>query len=37
MTEKNISKILNEVQISLLEGDVALPVVHDFISQVKKI
>lgn len=36
LTEKNIQKTLNEVRVSLLEGDVALPVVCDLIRQVQK-
>lgn len=36
LTEKNIKKTLHEVRISLLEGDVALPVVYDFVNRVKK-
>lgn len=36
ITENDIKKTLDEVRVSLLEGDVALPVVHNFINQVKK-
>ncbi|URJ30913.1 signal recognition particle protein [Blochmannia endosymbiont of Camponotus sp.] len=36
LTEKNIKDTLNTVKISLLEGDVALSVVHDFINTVKE-
>ncbi|MXP67773.1 signal recognition particle protein [Pantoea sp. Aalb] len=35
LTEYNIKDTLREVRIALLEADVALPVVHEFISQVK--
>lgn len=35
LTEKNIKKTLNEVRISLLEGDVAFSVVCDLIRKVK--
>jgi signal recognition particle subunit SRP54 len=35
MTEENISDAMREVRMALLEADVALPVVKDFISQVK--
>ncbi|HEY3300776.1 MAG TPA: signal recognition particle protein [Methylophilaceae bacterium] len=35
MTEENISDAMREVRIALLEADVALPVVKEFIAQVK--
>ncbi|WP_159714642.1 signal recognition particle protein [Blochmannia endosymbiont of Camponotus nipponensis] len=35
LTEKSIRETLNKVKLSLLEGDVALPVVHSFINKVK--
>jgi signal recognition particle subunit SRP54 len=35
LTEDNIKETLREVRMALLEADVALPVVRDFISQVK--
>ncbi|HLF97902.1 MAG TPA: signal recognition particle protein [Methylococcaceae bacterium] len=35
LTEDNIQETLREVRMSLLEADVALPVVRDFIEQVK--
>lgn len=35
LTEDNIKDTLREVRMALLEADVALPVVRDFISQVK--
>jgi signal recognition particle subunit SRP54 len=35
LTEENISSSLREVRMALLEADVALPVVKDFIEQVK--
>ena len=36
LTEKNISDTLREVRKALLEADVALPVVKDFVGQVRK-
>ncbi|WP_331828379.1 signal recognition particle protein [Candidatus Blochmannia sp. SNP] len=36
LTEKNIQDTLNTVKVSLLEGDVALSVVHSFINKVKE-
>ena len=36
LTEDNISATLREVRMALLEADVALPVVKDFIEQVKQ-
>ena len=36
LTEDNISDALREVRIALLEADVALPVVKQFIAQVKQ-
>ena len=35
MTEENIADAMREVRMALLEADVALPVVKDFIAQVK--
>ena len=35
LTEENIADAMREVRIALLEADVALPVVKDFIAQVK--
>ncbi|NBT06840.1 MAG: signal recognition particle protein, partial [Betaproteobacteria bacterium] len=35
LTEDNISDALREVRMALLEADVALPVVKDFIAAVK--
>lgn len=35
LTEKNISEGLREVRVALLEADVALPVVQDFLQRVK--
>ncbi|MCU0736478.1 MAG: signal recognition particle receptor subunit alpha, partial [Methylotetracoccus sp.] len=35
LTEANIQETLREVRTALLEADVALPVVRDFIEQVK--
>ncbi len=35
LTEENIKKILREVRMALLEADVALPVIRDFINHVK--
>ncbi len=36
LTESNIQKALREVRLALLEADVALPVVKDFIARVKE-
>ena len=36
LTEDNIQKALREVRLALLEADVALPVVKEFISRVKE-
>lgn len=36
LTEDNMQQMLREVRLSLLEADVALPVVKDFIEQVKQ-
>ncbi len=36
LTEDNIQQALREVRLSLLEADVALPVIKDFIEQVKQ-
>ncbi len=36
LTEKNIKEALREVRIALLESDVALPVVKDFVEQVRQ-
>jgi signal recognition particle subunit SRP54 len=36
LTEENIKDSLRQVRMALLEADVALPVVRDFMSQVKK-
>jgi signal recognition particle subunit SRP54 len=36
LTEANIQEALREVRIALLEADVALPVVKDFIDQIKQ-
>ena len=36
LTEANIQEALREVRVSLLEADVALPVVRDFIARVKE-
>lgn len=36
ITEENIKETLREVRMALLEADVALPVVRDFINQVKE-
>jgi signal recognition particle subunit SRP54 len=35
ITEENVSEMLREVRMALLEADVALPVVRDFIARVK--
>ena len=36
LTEDNIKDTLREVRMALLEADVALPVVREFIAQVKE-
>ena len=36
LTETNIQDALREVRVALLEADVALPVVRDFIARVKE-
>ena len=36
MTEENIKDALRDVRMALLEADVALPVVTDFIARVKE-
>ena len=36
LTEDNIADMLREVRMALLEADVALPVVKDFIARVKE-
>ena len=36
LTEDNIGQALREVRVALLEADVALPVVRDFIEEVRK-
>jgi signal recognition particle subunit SRP54 len=36
LTEENISDMLREVRMALLEADVALPVVKDFIARIKE-
>ncbi|MDR5170561.1 signal recognition particle protein [Methylobacillus flagellatus] len=36
LTEENITDAMREVRMALLEADVALPVVKDFVSQVKE-
>jgi len=36
ITESNVQDMLREVRMALLEADVALPVVHDFIARVKE-
>ena len=36
LTEDNIKETLREVRMALLEADVALPVVRDFINNVKE-
>jgi signal recognition particle subunit SRP54 len=36
LTEDNIGEMLREVRMALLEADVALPVVKDFIAKVKE-
>jgi signal recognition particle subunit SRP54 len=35
LSEENIKKVLREVRFSLIEADVALPVIKDFIEQIK--
>ena len=35
ITESNVQDMLREVRMALLEADVALPVVRDFIARVK--
>lgn len=35
LTEDNIKDTLREVRMALLEADVALPVVKDFVSRIK--
>ena len=36
ITESNVSDMLREVRIALIEADVALPVIKDFIARVKE-
>jgi len=36
ITETNVQEMLREVRMALLEADVALPVVRDFIARVKE-
>ena len=36
ITESNVADMLREVRMALLEADVALPVVREFIAQVKE-
>src|SRR5688572_18904886 len=36
LTEENISEALREVRLALLEADVALPVVKDFVTGVRE-
>lgn len=36
LTESNTQEMLREIRIALLEADVSLPVVRDFIAQVKE-
>jgi signal recognition particle subunit SRP54 len=36
ITESNVADMLREVRMALLEADVALPVVRDFIARVKE-
>ena len=36
LTDDNIAEMMREVRMALLEADVALPVVKDFISRVKE-
>ena len=35
ITEENVAEVLREVRVALLEADVALPVIKQFIDQVK--
>jgi len=35
LTEKDVDEALREVRVALLEADVALPVVRDFVSKAK--
>ena len=36
LTEENMQAMLREVRVALLEADVALPVVRDFIARIKE-
>lgn len=36
LTEENVKETLREVRMALLEADVALPVVRDFVNSVKE-
>ena len=36
LTEQNMQDMLREVRVALLEADVALPVVRDFITRIKE-
>jgi len=36
LTEENTAEMLREVRMALLEADVALPVVREFIAKIKK-
>lgn len=36
LSEDNIKEALREVRLALLEADVALPIVKDFVNQVKE-
>jgi signal recognition particle subunit SRP54 len=36
ITEENVQDMLREVRMALLEADVALPVVRDFVARVKE-
>ena len=36
ITEANVSDMMREVRMALLEADVALPVVRDFVARVKE-
>ncbi len=36
LTEENLQQVLREVRLSLIEADVALPVIKDFIEQIKQ-
>ena len=36
ITESNVADMLREVRMALLEADVALPVVRDFVARVKE-